>query len=207
MDGVAVKLEDLNCGNSSWFYFLFRPVFEDLHNFYWARIIGDNFSIPLDWFDDEDEAKDDFRLKMIFNEYVARMDFTELLSSDDGPGEFAAILDIGYIVKYSRYFSDNWDQIFLFDKNDSECSELMLKYLTNRIPYETVDPLIDEKVKVVFHNYDGAFWEFYTSCKATMKRLVCHLEAIEGIEYRRLDFPGLAELDDASGEYLTKIGW
>jgi len=208
MQGVAIKLtSNLFCGEGSCFYHLFKPIISNFNKCYWARIIGDNFKIPIDWLDNNDEKNDDPRLKQMYTEYVTKMDFHYPSGYDDSCVEFAAILDIDYIEKYSRYFSDNWDEIYLFDIDNSMCSDLLLKYLTNNVGSETIEQVIGNEVIAIFHNYDGEFWEFYTSYESVLNKLLAYLVTIEKIEYKLLEFPGLFELKNSQGEYLTRIGW
>lgn len=117
------------------FYIFFHPFFEHLGDYKWCRMIGDNFDLPSDWYDDEDEEKDGPRLSEIEDSNLMRMPpkGTKPNGLDYECCEFAAVLELSYVQKFSKYFRGDHDLIFLVKKTLGEetCGKI-LQYLCFR---------------------------------------------------------------------------
>lgn len=157
MKGISILTLDMP-DYGSCFKPFFEPIFTCLEDYYWCRVLdGLNYNIPTDWYDDEEEEKDNPILKEMF-------DGPFLMKIPDNEDWDTVPLDTSYIRKFSDYFRDDWDRFYLIrrDSNRSIIKEV-LELVREDIYFDRIDTLVqDGIIEHILYNHDGAYWEIYS---------------------------------------------
>ena len=208
MQGIIISIDSFLLKNkTSIFEYLFNPIYTIPSNYFWAKIIGDNMNIPISWVHDKDESKDDPRINLIYSEYIKKKNVQFPDSTEDDDSECAAIVDTEYIKKYSKYFADDWSEIYVFNANAQGCEDALLSYLTSLHKDDYIDRFVGSGIDFIFHNYDGIFWEFYSSDLNYLNIIISHIKSFDTIRYGMIKFPGTMNFNLSNGKYLDNIEW
>jgi hypothetical protein len=152
MNGISIYREKpyKTGGLCTVFEINFKSIFDKINNYYWC-IPDMVFRLPDSWYyGDYDIENDIYRNKEWDH-------FSSYYLSNVNEGLFENIVaKTGYIKEFSRYFVDDWCDIFGFE-------EKYIEEFKNIKNIKTIRPLFfDNKIPIYFRNIDAAYWDFYS---------------------------------------------
>jgi hypothetical protein len=161
-------------GHEPEFPFIFKPILEDLKEYYWL-VNHDTFFFPVEWYDQSTyDKKTDTYIAGPIKEVYSKF---EIIGSH---GE--ALLGIPQIMPlYAQYIKDDWNRLIAFSEKPKDIKAWLKMYRGQKRTKERAD-FISKTVDIGFANVDGAYWEIFTKKTELIDKLKKYLDGIEGIK-------------------------
>lgn len=174
---ISSDIEIINEGVSD-FSLYFENILNKIPKYNWL-IIGDiQFNFPKEWFKDEwyDKSLDIYRSEAIDN-------FLSDILIDCRQEKQFFIGKPNFLLKYCKYFIDDWCDIFSLKDIPSNINQ----YVESLSSSQSQDQILEGKIDICFSNVDAAYWNFFAKDKQLLTDVINYLQPHEKFKIKVLN--------------------
>jgi len=166
----------------------FASVLSALANHSWL-VFQTGFAVPQE----EDDPRADGMAELLDRSYVKE--------------EMCHVSERGFLPRYARYVTGGWNRLYGFREPVSDIDAVV--GFSDDPAYEcgavNTHPELLHLVDVIFVDFDGAYWAFFSKSQQLVATVVCDLE-VKGFTFETMDLKSFVAMhNEGSRQHLKTI--